>query len=127
MTPFVVAAFASRPAAQAALERLHNSGIVTRDVRVHDHTPDARNAGALEADELASGGFFSNFRELLDGLLGTRPDASAAADYDELVRREATLVSVQVDSAETARQVAELMTAEGAKRVSTLPQPGLER
>ena len=126
MTPFVVAAFADRQAAEAALERVRNSGVATRDVRLHGHTPDVRNAGALEADELASGGFFSNFRELLDGLLGTRPDDAVAADYDEMVRREATLVSVQVDSQEAARQVSELLTAEGAKRVSTLPQRGLE-
>lgn len=127
MTPFVVAVFAGRRAAEAALEHLRSSGLATRDVRLQDHTPDVRNAGALEVDELASGGFFSNFRELLDGLLGTRRDDGEAADYDEMVRHEATFVSVQVDSPETARRVSELLTAEGAQRVSTLPQAGLER
>ena len=126
MTPFVVAAFSGRAAAEAALERLRNSGIATRDARLHDTTSDVSNVGALEADELVSGGFFGNALELLNHLFGVRPGETHAADYEEMVRREATLVSVHVDSAEDARRVAELLSAEGAQRVSTLPQPGLE-
>jgi hypothetical protein len=126
MTPFVVAAFSGRGAAEAALERLRDSGIATGDIRLHDSTSDVRNAGALETDELVSGGFFGNFVGLLDNLFGTRPEEPDAASYDEMVRREATLVSVHVDTADTARQVAELLSSEGAKRVATLPQAGLE-
>ena len=126
MHPFVVAAFHGRAAAEAALERLRASNIATRTARLHDTTPDARNAAALEFDEVASGGFFGNARELLHDLLDTPSDPENAVDFDELVKREATLVSVSVDSQDAARQVRELLEASGAKRVSTLPQAGLE-
>ena len=98
-----------------------------REVRLHETTADASNANALTADEIASGGFFSNAVELLDQLLGTRHDDDVAADYSELVRREATLVSVHVDAAETAERVHALLESAGALRISTLPQRGLER
>lgn len=126
MTPFVVAAFPDRAAAERALDRLRSSGLATRDVRLHATTPDAVNAAALETDELVSGGFFGNAVELLEQLLGTHRDDDEARSFDELVRREATLVSVRVDDAETAQQVCTLLEREGAQRVSTLPQRGLE-
>jgi hypothetical protein len=126
MTPFVVAAFADRRAAEMASERLRGSGLTRGDVRLHDHSADVTNAAALEVDEVVSGGFFGNGAKLLDELFGTRPDERHAADYADMVRREATLLSVEVDSSETARRVADLLTAEGAQRVSTLPQPGLD-
>jgi hypothetical protein len=126
MNPSVVAAFADRAAAEAALERLRTSGLATREARLHEDTPDVSNAAALEVDEVVSGGFFGNAARLLNELLGTRPDEKHAADYDEMVRREATLVTVQVDSQEIAGRVSALLAEAGARRVSTLPQPGLE-
>jgi hypothetical protein len=126
MTPSVVAAFRDRSAAEGAVQRLRESELPTRDVKLHDSTPDATNAGALEADELVSGGFFGNALHLLDQLLGTRADEDKASDYDELVRREATLVSVQVDSTDAAQQVCDFLRAQGAQRAATLPQRGLE-
>ncbi len=126
MTPFVVAAFADRGAAERALERLRSSGLALRDVRLHATTSDTINADALTTDEVASGGFFSNAVELLDQLLGTPRGDDEAADYVELVRREATLVSVHVDSTEDAEQARALLQSEGALRASTLPQRGLE-
>jgi hypothetical protein len=126
MTPFVVAAFKNRSAAQGAIERLRSSGLATRDVRLHASTSDVTNAGALEADELVTGGFVGNAAELLDEIFGTRPDADHAETYDEMVRREATLVSVHVDTADAAERVCDFFRAEGAERVSSLPQRGLE-
>ncbi|MBV9891906.1 MAG: hypothetical protein JO090_13605 [Rhizobacter sp.] len=126
MTPFVVAAFQDRAAAERALERLRSSGLAIRDVRLHTTTSDVTNADALATDEVASGGFFSNAVELLDELLGTPRAKDEAADYVELVRREATLVSVHVESTEAAEQACALLQSEGAVRASTLPQRGLE-
>jgi hypothetical protein len=126
MTPSVVAAFPDRPSAEAAVERLRGSGLPTHDVRLHDTQPDAENAAALQVDEVVSGGFFGNAAHLLDGLFNTKPDEARAETYADVVRREATLVSVQVDDRETAEQVEAMLTDAGARRVSTLPQPGLE-
>jgi hypothetical protein len=125
MTPFVVAAFRTRSAAERAIERLRDSGIATRGVRLHA-TTDVTNAASLEADELVTGGFVGNAAKILDELFGTRPDPGRAETYDEMVRREATLVSVQVETREAAAQLADWFSAEGAERVSTLPQRGLE-
>ena len=126
MTPSVVAAFADRTAAEAALERLRTSGLPLRGARLHQSTSDVSNAASLEVDELVSGGFFGNATRLLDTLFETHHDEKHAVDYDEMVRREATLLSAEVDSDDAARQVCELLRAAGAQRVSTLPQPGLE-
>ena len=126
MTPFVVAAFHDRAAAERALERLQSSGLAFRDARLHATTSDAINANALVTDEVASGGFFTNATALLEQIFGTRRGDDEAAGYDELVQRQATLVTVHVDSTETAQEVCGLLQAAGAERASTLPQPGLE-
>nr|HET7857702.1 hypothetical protein [Caldimonas sp.] len=126
MTPFVVAAFHDRAAAERALERLQSSGLAFRDARLHATTSDAINANALVTDEVASGGFFTNATALLEQIFGTRRGDDEAAGYDELVQRQATLVTVHVDSTETAQEVCGLLEASGAERASTLPQPGLE-
>ncbi|HTJ05968.1 MAG TPA: hypothetical protein VL624_11525, partial [Caldimonas sp.] len=67
-----------------------------------------------------------NATALFQQLLGTRHGDDEAAGYDELVRREATLVTVHVDSTEAAEEVRRLLESAGAERASTLPQPGLE-
>ena len=125
MTPFVVAAFKDRVAADAAVERLRASGPPTREVRV-DTAPDVLNAAAIEVDEMATGGFFGNAARLLDELLGRRPDDRHAVDYDDMVHKQARVVTVVLDSKDSAQEVVELLTAAGADRVSALPQPGLD-
>jgi hypothetical protein len=124
MTPFVVAAFKDRVAADAAVEHLRRSGPPTREVRV-DSAPDVLNAATIEVDEMATGGFFGNAARLLDDLLGYRPDDRHAVDYDDMVRKEARVVTVVLDPGESANEVVDLLTAAGADRVSALPQPGL--
>lgn len=126
MIPAVVAAFHDPQAAEAAAERLRQSGIATRDVRLHPSISDVSNPGTIEADELITGGLFGNGLRLLQELFGTHPKETEATDYEEMVRREGTLLTVQVDSTDVAQQVARLLTAEGAERVATLPQAGLE-
>ena len=125
MTPFVVAAFTDVAAADAAVERVRASGVPAREIRV-DTAPDVLNAASIEVDEMASGGFFGNAARLLNELLDHRPDERHAVDYDDLVRKEARVVTVVLDSADSAPQVAALLTASGARRVSMLPQPGLD-
>ena len=125
MTPFVVAAFKDRLAADAAVERLRAGGPPTREVRV-DTAPDVLNAAAIEVDEMATGGFFGNAARLLDELLGHPPDDRHAVDYDDMVRKEARVVTVVLDPGESAKDVVDLLTAAGADRVSALPQPGLD-
>jgi len=125
MTPFVVAAFKDRAAADVAVERLRTSGPPTRGVRV-DSAPDVLNAGTIEVDEMATGGFFGNAARLIDDLLGYRPDDRHAVDYDDLARKEAKVVTVMLESGDSAQQVVDLLTAAGADRVSALPQPGLD-
>lgn len=125
MTPFVVAAFRHRGAAEAAAQRVRQAP-EARSVHLHDSTSDVENAATLEIDETVTGGFFGNAASLLDGLFNTRPGDAHAHNYDDLVRREATLLSVSVDSRAAAKKVEELLTEAGAERVSTLPQAGLE-
>jgi hypothetical protein len=125
MTPFVVAAFNDSVAADAAVERLRACGPPTREVRV-ESAPDVINAATIEVDEMATGGFFGNAARLLDDLFNYPPDDRHAVDYDDLVRKEARVVTVVLDSRGSAKEIADLLTAAGAKRVSTLPQPGLE-
>jgi len=125
MTPFVVAAFKDRLAADAAVERLRAGGPPAREVRV-DTAPDVLNAAAIEVDEMATGGFFGNAARLLDELLGHPPDDRHAVDYDDMVHKEARVVTVVLDSTDAAQEVADLLAAAGADRVSALPQPGLD-
>lgn len=125
MTPFVVAAFKDPVAADAAVERLRTSGAPMREVRV-DTAPDVQNAAAIEVDEMATGGFFGNAARLLDELFDYRPDDRHAVDYDDMVHKEARVVTVVLDSKDSAQEVVELLTAAGADRVSALPQPGLD-
>ena len=125
MTPFVVAAFKDPVAADAAVERLRTSGAPMREVRV-DTAPDVQNAAAIEVDEMATGGFFGNAARLLDELLGHPPDDRHAVDYDDMVHKQARVVTVVLDSKDSAQEVVELLTAAGADRVSALPQPGLD-
>ena len=125
MTPFVVAAFRDSSAADAAVEHLRTSGPSTREIRVQT-APDVLNAGTIEVDEIATGGFFGNAARLLVDLFGSPTDDRHAVDYNDMAHKEARVVTVVLDSGDAAQQVAELLTAAGAERVSALPQPGLD-
>jgi hypothetical protein len=126
MSPFVVAAFADRAAARAAAESVAASGIDGLEVQVHEGAAPVSNSGAIDLDELVTGGMIGNFAELLDNLLQTRPAETTARTYDEKVRHEGTIVSVRVRSADDAERVRAALEAGGAERVARLPQPGLE-
>ena len=125
MTPFVVAAFSDLPAADAAVERLRSSGLPTREIRV-ETAPDVLNAASIEVDEMATGGFFGNAARLLNDLFNHPADERHAVDYDDMARQQARVVTVVLNTTDSAQEVADLLTAAGAKRVSALPQPGLD-
>ena len=125
MNPSVIAAFENRAAADAALDRLAREGVRTRDIRV-DAAPDVINAATIDVDEMATGGFFGNAARLLDDLFDRPADERRAVDYQDLVRRFAFIVTVELETGADAKSVAERLSAAGAKRVSTLPQPGLD-
>ena len=126
MSPLVVAAFPDRASASAAAASLAESGIAGLEVRLHSRTAPVDNSLTVEADELATGGMVGNFIELLDELFQVRPSDTTAVTYDDMVRREGTLVSVRVPSAADAERVSAELEKRGALRISRLPQPGLE-
>jgi hypothetical protein len=126
MSPIVVAAFPDRASARAAADSLSQSGIAGIEVRLHPRAVPVTNALEVEVDELATGGFFGNFVELLDELLDVHPPETKAVTYDEKVRKEGTLVAVRVPSAQDAERVSAALQERGATRISRLPQPGLE-
>ena len=110
----VVATFASRDAAERAVEILVRSGLAATDVHVHEQGLRPRNAAGVTLDEFATGGFFTNFGHLLDGLLGA-PRSSPS--YEELVRFEGVAVSAQTVQNEDAERIEALMRDAGALRV----------
>ena len=118
----VVSSFADHPAAQAALDQFARQGVPRTRIRLHVTTPTSRNAAALEVDELASGGFFSNMSALLDGLFSHPVAEGKAATYADVVRSEGTLVSVQAQGAQEAQRYEGLLRSAGASRVSILPE-----
>src|SRR6185437_8306253 len=65
----IVSAFDNRAAAHAAADRLIADGFAADTVQLHDHASAVRNVAALETDELASGGFFTNLLGLFEQLL----------------------------------------------------------
>ncbi|HZV92174.1 MAG TPA: hypothetical protein VFF72_03100 [Caldimonas sp.] len=122
----IVSAFDNRAAAHAAADRLIADGFAADTVQLHDHASAVRNVAALETDELASGGFFTNLLGLFEQLLGTAPPPGDAGSYAEMVRREGTLLTLHVTVAADAQRARDLLHAAGAKIVSSLPQVGLE-
>jgi hypothetical protein len=121
IAPTVVSIFADPPAAQAALDQLAAQGVPRQCITLHESTPTSRNAAALEVDEFASGGFFSNMSALLDGLFSHPVAEGNAATYADVVSSEGTLVSVQAQGAEEAQACEGLLRRAGALRVSILP------
>jgi hypothetical protein len=110
----IVAAFADRGVAQQAVARLVASGVDADSVHLHEKGMKPRNAGGVVIDEYATGGFFTNFVHLLDGLLDT-PRQSPS--YEELVQFEGIVVSVQAIGEDRVRQVEAELSAAGAQRV----------
>ncbi|MDQ6629584.1 MAG: hypothetical protein M3Z29_14255 [Pseudomonadota bacterium] len=118
----VVSIFADHAAAQAALDQLARQGVPRTRISLHEKTPTSRNAAALEADELVSGGFISNMSALLDGLFSHPVAEGNAATYADVVRSEGTLVSMQAQGVEEAQRYEGLLQGAGALRVSILPE-----
>jgi hypothetical protein len=125
MTPFVVAAFKDRRRADAAVERLRAGGPTTREVRV-DTAPDVMNAAVHRGRRDGERRLLRQRGPAAEDLLGYPPDDRHAVDYDDLAHKEARVVTVVLDSGDAAQEVADLLAAAGADRVSALPQPGLD-
>ncbi len=124
--PIVVAAFRNAAEATRAAERLRSSGTPDANVTLHRDTPDAANTAAVNTDEMLTGGLVASFGHLLDGLMATSPPPGDVATYRDLVRREGTLLTVKVASAEAGQDVKASLEAAGAQRIAVLPQPGLD-
>ena len=112
----VVASFSNRDVAHRALYSLRQSGVPSADVHLHEKGMQPRNADGVMLDEYATGGFFTNFAHLLDGLMGT-PRKSPS--YDELVQFEGVVVSVQVTGEDAIAQVEGRLRTAGAEKVSS--------
>jgi hypothetical protein len=112
----VVAVFADASAARSAADALVRSGISPADVHLHEKGMTPRNASGVLLDEYATGGFFTNFAHLLDGLLGA-PRASPS--YEEIVQFEGSAVSVQVHGSDEAVRVEKELRAAGARKVAS--------
>ena len=112
----VVATFADRDAAQRAVASLTRDEIAPAKVHLHEKGLRPRNASGVLVDEYASGGFFTNFARLLDGLMNT-PHQSPS--YEELVQFEGIAVSVETESSEQAERVEAQLRSAGAERVGS--------
>jgi hypothetical protein len=113
----VVALFAEEDAASRAADELLRAGVPAGSVHLHRHGQPPRNAGGVVADEYATGGFFTSFLGLLDGLLNTARAPGTAASYAELVQFEGAAISVDGTSDEMMR-AEEVLRKAGARKVS---------
>jgi hypothetical protein len=116
----IVALFTDDAAAARAAARVVDSGVAPSAVHLHRQGQPPRNAAGVVVDEYASGGFFTNFLSLLDGLLQTRREPQVAASYADVVRHEGVAVSVDCSSESAARSEALLRDA-GAVNVARSP------
>ncbi|NUZ04266.1 hypothetical protein [Piscinibacter koreensis] len=114
----ILARFPDRTAAEAAAERLVEAGFRREGVHLHQRGRPPRNAAGLEFDEYASGGFFSNFLALLDGLLETPPAPNEAETYADVIREEGVGVSVGVESEGRAEEAERVLQAAGAMKMT---------
>jgi hypothetical protein len=113
----IVALFDEENAASWAADELLRAGVPAGALHVHRRGQPPRNASGVIVDEYATGGFFTSFRDLLDGLLETGRAPGTAASYAELVRFEGAAVSVDGKSVEVAR-AADVLRKAGARKVS---------
>ena len=112
----VVATFADRAAAQGAIDALTHAGVAAPDIHLHEKGLKPRNASGTVFDEYASGGFFTNFTHLLDGLLGT---PHRQPSYEDVVQFEGVAVSVQVASLDEAARIETRLHEAGAHKVGS--------
>ena len=117
----IVATFDSRADAQHAAERLVGAGFAAGRVHLHEQDTPPRNADGVTADEYASGGFFTNFKGLLDGLFDARQRDRDADSYAELVRREGVGLTVDVESEADAQRAEALLGDCAAMEVARAP------
>lgn len=97
-------AFDTRSAAQRSVEQLVAEGLPRQSVQLHAHRAGPDGPITSEADEIATGGFITNFLEMFEGVFewGNSPhDASA---YAAVVRRGGGVISV--DAATHAQRAA---------------------
>lgn len=111
----LVASFADRDAAQRADAALMQIGIASNDVHLHEKGLKPHDADGVVFDEYATGGFFTNFAHLLDGLMN-KPRKSLS--YDELVQFEGMALSVHTDEAQAERVETQLRQS-GAEKVQS--------
>ena len=119
----VVSSFADEAAARRAADTLAREGFAPDRVRVHSQ-PAPENAASVKVDELATGGFVHNAFNLLDSLFNTDSYRDQAASYADLVRQGGTLVSVEVDGAEQARQAQATLERSGGARSTSIEATG---
>jgi hypothetical protein len=112
----VVATFADRASAESAIDALTRSGLAPVDVHLHENGMKPRNAAGTLLDEYASGGFFTNFAHLLDGLLGS-PRRSPS--YEDVVKFEGVAVSVQVAEGDQVDAIEAQLRQAGAQQVGS--------
>ena len=115
----VVSSFADETAARRAADALAGEGFAPDRVRVHAQ-PAPENAASVKVDEIATGGFVHNAFNLLDSLFNTDTYRDQAANYADLVRQGGTLVSVEVDDAERARQAQAILERSGGARSTSI-------
>jgi hypothetical protein len=122
MPATIVCVFADRSTTRSAIDQLVRGGIPASRIKLHEHTPTARNASLIAMDEFVSGGFFANLTSLFDGLLEHRVADGDAATYADVVRSEGTLVSIEVHGQADVQRCEGLLRAAGALHVATLPE-----
>lgn len=122
MATTLVCVFADRSAARSATDRLVEDGLSALRIKLHDHTPTARNAALILADELATGGFISNLMALMERAREHHVADDKAATYADVVRTEGTLLSVEASDELEARRCVKLLRSAGALHVTTLPE-----
>jgi hypothetical protein len=114
----VVAVFGDRDAAQRAADAVIATGVAAAQVHIHERGVAPRNAAGIVADEYLTGGFFSNFVRLFNGLLGGKPPERTAQSYAELVAFEGAAVSVDASDAAQAAALEITLRQADALRVA---------
>jgi hypothetical protein len=106
-------AFESRADAQRSVDQLIAQGLPEQSVQLHAHPANQSGQIPSEADEVATGGFITNFLEMFEGVFewgGSPHDASA---YAAVVRRGGGVISVDVSNDEDRAKVDAAMQQAG--------------
>lgn len=105
-------AYQDRTIARRVHQRLLQCGLPTDAVKLHAHESGPGEAIQSEVDELATGGFLSNFMSLFEGVFewgGSPHDASA---YAQTVRRGGAVISVESHSEDQRARADETVAAD---------------